>query len=242
MKRGLNKLVRSLLRTMNKALLGDVYHRLGQIEYRAVNRRFYAIDQLAEFLVGADIPGDYLEFGVYKGTTFIYAYKSLSYLFGDMRFIAFDSFEGLPQPTGIDSLLGYTSNFHEAEFKCDLETFSENLKLAGIDMNRVISVKGWFDKALIPQKAKEYGVNKIAAAWIDCDLYESMVPVLKFITGHLSTGSVILFDDWRCYRNHPDFGAQRACREWLAENSGISLHELFSFGWNGLAFTVEAKD
>lgn len=237
----MTKLADHILHRFRKILLKEVFNRLDQLEYRSVNRRFYAVDQLAEFLVGAEIPGDYLEFGVYKGTTFIYAYKRLSYLFGDMRFFAIDSFEGLPEPAGRDALSGYTSNFHEGEFKCDLRSFSQNLKLAGIDMNRVITVRGWFDNTLIPEKAKDYGVDKIAVAWIDCDLYESTVPVLQFITAHLSTGSVILFDDWRCYRNQPDFGEQRACREWIERNPNISLHELFSFGWNGIAFTVELR-
>jgi O-methyltransferase len=84
----------------------------------------------------------------------------------------------------------------------------------------------------------DYAIERIAVAWIDCDLYESTVPVLKFITPHLCVGSVIVFDDWRCYRNHPDFGEQRACREWLEANPGIKLRELLSFGWNGIAFTI----
>jgi len=75
-------------------------------------------------------------------------------------------------------------------------------------------------------------------AWIDCDLYDSTVPVLEYLAPRLTVGSVVVFDDWRCYRNHPDFGEQRACREWLQRNPRLSLRELLSFGWNGIAFTV----
>ena len=78
----------------------------------------------------------------------------------------------------------------------------------------------------------------MAAAYIDCDLYESTVPVLRFLTKRLSVGSVILFDDYRCFRNLPDFGQQLACREWLEANSHIRLRDLFQFGWHGQAFTV----
>jgi hypothetical protein len=73
---------------------------------------------------------------------------------------------------------------------------------------------------------------------VDCDFYESTVPVLNFLTSKLSVGSVIMFDDWRCYRNLPDFGQQRACREWLEANPQIKLNELLSVGWHGIAFTV----
>ena len=210
---------------------------LTEMERRLQNRRFIAIDELTDYLVGAEIPGDYLEFGVYLGTTFSYACRRLSYFKG-MKFFAFDSFEGLPKPKGIDALNGYSSHFHEHEFLCSEEDFIANLKRENINLDRVRIVKGWYDQTLKPENAKSYGFDKIAAAWIDCDLYESTVPVLQFITLHLSVGSVILFDDWRCFRNLPDFGQQRACREWLSKNSKISLYELFTFGWHGIAFTV----
>jgi hypothetical protein len=105
-------------------------------------------------------------------------------------------------------------------------------------MSKVISIKGWFDQTLNDDTAKEFQIDKIAAAWIDGDLYESTVPVLNFLTSRISVGTIILFDDWRVFRNLPDYGEQRACKEWLAENPQISLREIFSFGHHGVAFTV----
>lgn len=224
--------------SFREIFLKDVYARLGQIEYRSFNRRFYAIEQLTEYLIGAKIAGDYLEFGVFQGTTFIHACKFMSPHFEGMNFIAFDSFEGLPVPKGIDAINGYSSHFYESQFSCSEEDFLTNVRRNGIDMKKVKTVRGWFDKTLLPEKINEYGIEKIAAVWIDCDLYESTVPVLKFITNHLTAGSVIVFDDWRCFRNHPDFGERRACRGWLEANPNIKLEELFSFGWHGIAFTV----
>jgi hypothetical protein len=155
-----------------------------------------------------------------------------------MRFLAFDSFAGLPKLNGHDARDGYTSNFHESEFAYSEEDFMANLQAKRIDLEKIKVIKGWFNKTLAPGKAKEYGIEKIAAAWIDCDLYESTVPVLNFILPHLSVGSIIVFDDWRCFRNLPDLGEQRACQEWLAANPSLTLHELFSFGFHGQAFTI----
>src|SRR5437763_11463578 len=47
------------------------------------------------------VEGDYLEFGVFRGNSFIKAWNSAR-LTGRrrVRFYAFDSFEGLPDPTG----------------------------------------------------------------------------------------------------------------------------------------------
>jgi hypothetical protein len=93
----------------------------------------------------------------------------------------------------------------------------------------------------MPADTDRHGLEKVAAAWVDCDLYKSTVPVLNFLTSRLSTGSVIAFDDWRCFRNQPDFGEQRAVSEWLAQNPHIKLRELFTYGWYGMVFTVHLE-
>jgi O-methyltransferase len=231
------KLINIYKRMLTKYIITPV---LGEFQDRLTNyhhNRWDAIDNLADYLVGAEIPGDFLEFGVAQGATFSYACRTMAF-FKHMRFIAVDSFEGLPEPSGIDTRNGYTSHFSKGQFACSEEDFLSRLKRDGIDMKRVLTVKGWFDNTLTNDRAKAYGIDKIAAAWIDCDLYESTVPVLKFLTSRLSVGAVILFDDWRCFRNLPDLGEQLACREWLSANPQIKLHELFSFGWHGMAFTV----
>jgi O-methyltransferase len=219
----------------------DLTDRVAKLEYRSFNRRYYAIQQIADYLISAQIPGDYAEFGVYLGTTFLHAYQNMAGFFEEMKFVAFDSFEGLPRPEGIDAVDGYTSNFHEQEFSCTEEEFLAKLKASGVDLERVHTVKGWFDDTLTPPDTGEHGLDQVAAAWIDCDLYKSTVPVLDYLTSRLSTGSVIAFDDWKCFRNQPDFGEQRAVAEWLGKNPQISLRELFSYGWYGMVFTVHLK-
>jgi hypothetical protein len=196
------------------------------------------VEQCSEYLVGAQLEGDYVEFGVYRGDTFSHVYGWLSPHFPNMRFIAFDSFEGLPRPRGVDALDGYSSHFVENEFACTEESFIANIRSKGVDLTKVDVLKGWFDQSLNSEGAS--GIGKIAFAWIDCDLYESTVPVLDYLTDRLQVGTVVLFDDWRSYRNHPDFGEQRACREWLEANRNVKLTELFFYGSGGAAFTVVA--
>jgi hypothetical protein len=219
-------------------LVPDLYERIERMEYHAFNRRFYAVEQVAEYLVGAQVPGDYVEFGVWKGRTFSHAYKLMHGLFPQMRFVACDSFKGLPMPTGLDAVEGFSSHFYERQFACSREEFMQNVHREGVDLERVVTIEGWYDDTLNEETRSAHRLDKLAFAWIDCDLYESTVPVLKFITPMLSVGTVLLFDDWRCFRNLPDFGQQRAVREWLAGNPGLAIGELMSFGWNGLAFTV----
>jgi O-methyltransferase len=215
--------------------------RLAALEHRLLNyhsNRWNAIDMLADYLVGAELPGDYAEFGVFAGDTFGYAIQAMARLFPKMNFVACDSFEGLPNPKGIDAEAGYRSSFYKGQFTCDEDKFFERLRLQQVDLARVRTIKGWFEQSLVPGNHAADRVEKVAAAWIDGDLYESTVPVLDFLTSRLSVGSVLLFDDWRCFRNLADFGEQRACGEWLARNPQITLNEFISFGFHGVAFTV----
>ena len=224
-----------------EARIGAMEARLGHLEDRLLGyykNRWDVVDKLADYLVGTQIPGDYLEFGVFMGKTFAYSYRIMALLFPEMRFVALDSFEGLPEPKGIDAQDRYTSGFFKGQFACDVKQFENNLVDSGVDLNRVTVIRGWYDESLQPGNSQSSGIGKVAAAWIDCDLYESTIPVLEYLIPRLSVGTVLLFDDWRCYRNLADFGQQRACREWLERNPKISLNEFVDFGFHGQAFTV----
>ena len=218
--------------------------RVDYLENRLINyyrNRWDVLDCVADYLVNAELPGDYAEFGVYKGTTFGYARNLFYQLFPQMRFLAFDSFEGLPEPKGLDSSQeGFSSGFFKGQFAATEEEFRQNIQLAAphLPSDKLVITKGWFDKVLTPERASKIGLQYLACAWIDCDFYESTVPVLQFITPYLSVGSVILFDDWRCYRNLVDRGERRACSEWLERNPGLVLNEFISFGFHGMSFTV----
>jgi O-methyltransferase len=239
---------RKLVRSAYRWVLGPLYLRIQQLENEIArlqglmrNNRFKAVEEVADYLYGAEIPGDYLEFGVYKGVTFAHACTFFSYYpqHKHMRFFALDSFEGLPQPKGFDAVDGYTATFYEGQFACTEKDFIENLRREGVDLDRVRTVKGWFSESLTDEMAARHGIDKVAAAWIDCDLYESTIPILRFLTPKLVTGSVLIFDDWRCFHNLPTRVEQRALNEWRAENPHITLHRLIDFGWHGIAFTVE---
>lgn len=211
--------------------------RLTYLEQRVHNFRWFAVEQAADYLVGAQVDGDYCEFGVFKGDTFAHMMRYHN-AFPNMKYIAFDSFEGLPAPKGVDNEDGYASNFHQGEFAVNEADFRENLKSKNLPMDRLVTVAGWFDKTLNDETAKKKNIDKVSCAWIDCDFYESTVPVLEFLTNRLMVGSIVLFDDWKVYRNLSDKGQQRATAEWLSANPQIQLNPLFEFAHHGQAFTV----
>jgi hypothetical protein len=206
------------------------YRRLKQ---RVYTKRWAALEDIAVYLETSCVSGDYCEFGVWTGNTFTHAAALFQRSNPQMRFMAFDSFEGLPPTDGIDA----GSGFYQGQYACDQAGFERGLRRAHIDQNRVEIVPGWFDVTLTPETARRINLKNVAVAWIDADLYSSTVPILKFIRPFITEGTVLVFDDWRVFRNDPTKGEQRACAEWVSE-TGVELAELFSFNGVGAVFVV----
>jgi O-methyltransferase len=178
--------------------------------------------------------GDYLEFGVYRGGTFLHAHHRARELMPWMRFFAFDSFEGLPALDGVDA----QGEFYEGQFACTRPDFDDNLRAAGADMDRIEIVEGWFDATLTDALRRERRLEIASIVFIDCDLYASTVPVLDFIKPLLRQGSIVLFDDWYHFRADAKKGVQRATNEWLERNPELSLTTWHPFCHHGQSFIV----
>jgi O-methyltransferase len=184
------------------------------------------------------IDGDYAEFGIWTGRTFVEAWRIAAGLgeAGPRRFFAFDSFEGLPTAEGIDD----TGRWQPGEFTYPRTGFEARMHRARIPKDHVHIVQGFYDDTL--SRPAEIPLDKVAVAWIDCDLYSSTVPVLDYLTPRLSQGAVVLFDDWFCFKADPELGEQRACHEWLEHNPAITLVPWRQFNWAGQAFIVRRTD
>jgi O-methyltransferase len=185
----------------------------------------------AEILSAELVEGDYIEFGVYQGRSFIEAYQltkevyaryvgfsqeyrdRMSAAWHGMRFFAFDSFAGLPHSGPLDA----SPAFVEGTFVCDVDRFSANLRQVGIDTSKVVVVPGFYENTCRAETIATYQMKRAAVVHFDCDLYESTRTALRFIDPLLVDGTVLIFDDWFCFRGHPQLGEQRAFREWAAE-------------------------
>lgn len=185
---------------------------------------------------GDSLLGDYLEFGVYKGSVFYHACETGYSLFDSKRFFAFDSFCGLPKITGADQ----EGEFDKGMFSCSKKNFLNEGKSRNIDLSRIVVEEGWFDKTLTKHTAETHKLKRVSIAYIDADLYQSTVPVLRFISNLITQGSILLFDDWYNFRNSPEHGVQRAVNEWLAEETHVSLTKWHSFSHHGQAFIVNS--
>jgi len=203
--------------------------------YRAMRARLFRDNQnrlpvfraAFEAQAAAPAPGDYLEFGVARGTSFITAFDMMQEVRPGQasRFHAFDSFEGLPETEG---------HFEANDMAYSEATFSKYIEKAGVDISRVTRTKGFFERDKTAEAIAALGLTPGAhVVHIDCDLYVSTVEVLKAIEGILRPGSVLIFDDWYSFdrEDQPDqHGEQKAFAEWALRDQFAVLKD--TPNWN----------
>ena len=152
------------------------------------------------------------------------------------RFFAFDSFAGLP-----DGEADRHADYGAGAYACSQSQFHANIAAKGVDMARVVTVPGMYDQSLVPAVKERHQLRRAALIMIDCDLYESTVPVLDFITDLVGQGTIIIVQDWFRFKGDPRRGEQRACAEWLARNPQFELIEYWREGPQAVSFLVNMK-
>ena len=110
-------------------------------------------------------------------------------------------------------------------------------------MDKIETYPGFYNETLTPELKKNLSINntKGAVICIDCDLYESSVPVFKFIEEFLQDGTVIYIDDWFAgYKGHQNKGVSKAFHE-FSQNSKYKFTEFVPVPWIGKSF-IAYKD
>ena len=213
-----------------------------------------------KFCINECIEGDYYEFGVFEGDTFISAIKSYEKIYNrrqaaslrlgdsvntrDRRqeifraatFHAFDSFKGLPKLSTSDS---GTDDFTESQFCCSVDRFRENLANAEVPSSRYKIHEGFYSDLAEAEYAR--GMKKAAVIWLDCDLYSSSVAAYELIKDIVQDGTVLIIDDWYSFKGSRFKGPQLAFYEWR-DGPEISnkyfLNEYGKEGWKRNSFIV----
>ncbi len=139
--------------------------------------RFALYAHLGRHVLGEEAI-DYLEFGVFKGTT-MRAWSELNTK-PKSRFVGFDSFEGLPED--------WTGDFGAGAFDVAGQ-------LPQIADPRVAFVKGWFQHTVPGFLAGFTPANRLVIH-NDSDLYSSTLYTLCQIDKIIVSGSIIIFDEF----------------------------------------------
>lgn len=150
-----------------------------------------------------------------------------------MKFWAFDSFEGLPDSSGHSVEI-----WKRGALTTTVDEFMRLVNEHGVYTERVTPIKGYYADSLTKELQTRFRDNeqKIALATIDCDLYESAVPVFNFIEPLLQEGSVLYIDDlFAGYKGNPTKGVARAFREFRAR-SRFKFTRHLDVGWWGRSY------
>lgn len=215
-----------------------------EIRYNQGNRqaeKYLFFRRVFDFLTENEIRGDYLEFGCHRCRTFRMALTEARRHNQDhMKFFAFDSFEGLPTPTTETSVTKWT----QGALTTSEQAFQDLVRKHGVYADRVETIKGFYSDSLTDQLRQRFisKENKIALVTVDCDLYESAVPVFDFIEPLLQDGSVIYMDDlFVGNKANPTRGVARAFLEFQKRSQWRFIRHL-DVGWWGRTYIARSAD
>jgi hypothetical protein len=195
------------------------------LEHVAQERKYLFLCMARFANVNRPIDGYYMEFGCFGAGTMRLAYDNFHHLF-DWHYVAFDSFEGLPEIAEIDR----QDAWEKGKLATSEQRFIELCRRHGIPADRLRTVKGFYSDSLTPELTRELAPRKAAVVYVDCDLYLSTVPVLAFIADFLQVGTVIVFDDWNCFSADPERGERRAWREFCEAHPEIRFEPFVQTG------------
>jgi O-methyltransferase len=180
--------------------------------------RLYSLYSVVRYLVKANVPGDFLECGVWRGgSMMMVALTLLSMGRTDRRLLLFDTFEGLPKPDetldvdvwgnrGIDGWRPHRKTDQSSDWAyASLEEVRANMEGTGYPMSRVSFVKGMVEDTL-PANAPE----TIAMLRLDTDWYSSTRHEMEHLYPRLSRNGVLILDDYGHFQ-----GARKATDEYF---------------------------
>ena len=216
------------LRSVNRLLEGIDLHSDNRMRERGMLALAF------EFKKINGVPGDYFEFGLWRGKTFLYAFEmKRRYRCENMRLWGFDSFQGLP---AIDD--SRDNIWHAGQFACSEPEFRDILRRARVPEQDYELIPGYYEDSLNSRTHDRLAGRSAAIVYIDCDLYSSTKQVLEFVNPFLVNGSVVCFDDYYNYKASPEQGEQLAITEFLNKQSDLNFISWFDYSPLGKSFIV----
>ena len=182
--------------------------------------------------------GDYLEFGVFNGSSIasMHAAREKSGVQNHMRLFGFDAFQGLPPGSENEDGGVWKAGF----YACSFAQTRECLKQRAVDPDDITWVEGWYDETLTPELSEKLNFSNLGIVFIDCDTYSSSKMVLDFIAPYITAPVIICLDDWKL--NDLDLageGEYRAFNEFLEENPHLKARRIESYNRKSESFVVE---
>ena len=203
--------------------------------------KYLAIKKALYITAHEQINGNYLEFGVFTGSSFNYAIKvnkKIEKIFGETNceYIGFDSFKGFGEVKDEDIHPGFTDQF----FSVNERKVINNINKIARGVNFRL-IKGFYQNTIKNRTTEDLEIfNKSRVIMIDCDLKESTQLALEFVKPSLQEGSIILFDDFLDYKGSMEKGECGAFEDFKKKYPEILFRRAFDYGYRGRAFIIYA--
>jgi hypothetical protein len=171
------------------------------------------------YVVENNIPGDFVECGVFRGGNGILAKRLFEKLGANRSVWMFDTFKGMTAPTEYDVQIRTKihagkqfrkkqKDQHNLWCYASLEDVKNNFLNSNLKLDRVNFIKGDVSETL---KIKENIPSKIAILRLDTDWYESTKSELEILYPILSVGGVLIIDDYGFWQ-----GSRKATDEYFS--------------------------
>ena len=166
--------------------------------------RMYALYNATRYILDNNIPGDFVECGVWRGGSAMLVAKMLhTRRITDRKIYLYDTFEGMSAPTSNDldfrgkdaaTLLQQNADQKETSVWClaDLNEVQHNMGMTGYTKENIIYVQGKVEDT-IPATIPAQG---IALLRLDTDWYESTWHELVHLYPMLIEDGILIIDDY----------------------------------------------
>ena len=187
-------------------------------------KRLDNLQQCMEMVIAENIPGDFIETGIWRGGACIFMRGVLAACgVTDRTVWAADSFEGVPPPTWPQDSGFDISRDILPVLAVPLTSVQELFRRYGLLDDKVQFLKGWFRDSLPAAP-----IERLAILRLDGDLYESTMTALVPLYDKVSVGGFVIVDDYGscppCKQAIDDFRAQRGIAD---EMKGIDRQSVF---------------
>lgn len=172
-----------------------------------------------QYVVHNNIPGDFVECGVWRGGNGILAQKVFKLLNSKRKVWMFDTFEGMTAPTDLDveqhtqveakrEFLSKQTKTHNEWCYASLDDVRKNCIQSGLDLEEFRFIKGDVCQSL---RFNENLPAKISVLRLDTDWYESTKSELEILYPKLTNRGVLIIDDYGYWE-----GARKAVDEYFS--------------------------
>lgn len=202
------------------------------------------------------LSGDYVEFGVYQGDSFVESHKqylifrrwltsqtgsseswrrevAAKFIKSKVKFHGLDTFSGMPENDEENITFG------EGTFFAEISNVNSKCLAQGMNKEEFYLYKGLFKDT--ESELKKNISDKVAIINIDGDLYESAKDSFAIIEKYLQVGTVILIDDYNAFNADNLKGERRAFAE-FSETSRFKFEKWFPYQYSGQAFLCVEDD